>query len=143
MLTNGQKKALHVAAKQAGVPEDMRRTIQHQIGGFHSAADRLASRYGFICCMAFYEDRAGGSLAGCTPGYWAGERERENPESAVRHAILAEMAALGWTRGQLDEWAGGPHMSGAGGGLDGLSAYWLGRVLQGLKAMRARQRRTK
>lgn len=140
MLTNGQKKALHVAARNAGLTDDQRRLVQRQIGGFHSAADRRAGREGFIAVMRFYEDRAGGRLPGCTAGYWAQQDDQANPTDALVHLCRKHAAALGMTVEQLDAFVAGEHMSrGACVDVETATAYWLRRLLEGLKAMARRK----
>jgi hypothetical protein len=143
MLTNPQKKALHVAARAAGVRDDeQRHIIQWNLGGFYSAADSTAGRYGFICVMAYYEDRCDGCLPRGTPKYWALERDRNSEGSAAQHAIRQEAAALGWTGEQLDRFVGGKHMTGgAFECLDDLPPYWLRKVREALKAMVKRKAR--
>ena len=139
MLTTGQKRALHLAARAAGVDEPARRLIQRNIGGFHSAADRTATRAGFIAVMSFYEKRCGGHLAGFSKGYWAGEDERANPADALVHRIRKEARALGMAEARLEQFLAGPHMSaGACRELATAPAYWLGKLLEGLKAIRRR-----
>ena len=99
MLTNGQKKALHLAARAAGVDEPARRLIQRNVGGFHSAADRTATRQGYIAVMAFYERACGGQLEGFTKGYWTAEDERANPADALVFRIRREAGTCwAWSR---------------------------------------------
>ncbi len=98
-LTNGQKRALHVAARQAGIDEQQRRIIQRNIGGFHSAADKTASRQGFIACMGFYERRCGGALEGNTAGYWQGEDDRANPTDSLVFACRKLAGRMGLSNG--------------------------------------------
>lgn len=138
-LTNGQKKALHVAARQAEIPEDMRRTIQRRIGGFWSAADKTASREGYIAVMAFYEDRCNGQMGGFTRGYWAAENEKANPTDPLVWRIRREAAAMGLSSDKLDAFLAGPHMSsGACEDVETAPAYWLRKLLQGLIEIRKR-----
>jgi len=142
MLTNGQKKALHSAARQAGIGEEHRRTVQRNLGGFHSAADRTASRAGFIAVMAFYERLCGGTLHGCTAGYWQGQDAGENPTAALGYRVIQEARALGMDKASLDGFLAGPHMSsGLYATVEDAPAYWLRRCLEALKAMRARRER--
>ena len=105
-LTNGQKQAIHCAARQAGVDprenEDTYRLILWNCGGFRSAADKQAKRTGYIAVMAFFEEKAGGQLEGASPGYWTGQYDIANPRDAIIHKIEEEGAALGLTREQLD-----------------------------------------
>ncbi len=140
-LTNGQKRALHCAARQAGVDEDQRRTIQQQLGGFYSAADPAASRRGFISVMAFYECRCSGRLAGSTAGYWQAQDAQANPTDALVFACRKAGSGLGLSNGKLDAFLAGRHMSrGACESLDTATAYWLRRLLDGLKAIAKRRR---
>jgi hypothetical protein len=141
MLTIGQKKGLHSAARQAGYDDDARRMIQKNIGGFSSAADKTASREGYIAVMAFYEGHCNGQLNGCTPGYWASEDERANPTDAITHRINCEAQALDMSPQQLDQFVAGKHMTdGKFDTLAACSAYWLHRVLQALLEIRKRRR---
>ena len=145
-LTNGQKKALHLAARAAGVDEAARRLIQRNVGGFHSAADRTATRQGFIAVMAFYESRCAsgraGHLPGFTPGYWKGQDETANPTDAIVFRIRREAKALGLNQARLNAFLAGPHMSsGAYDDVTACPAYWLRKLLEGLKAIRRRGRR--
>ena len=138
-LTTGQKRALHSAARQADVTEAERRTIQWNVGGFHSAADRTASRYGFICCMAFYERQCSGRLRGCSEWYWRDQQNESGPLDALRFACRREAAAMGWTDGQLDHFLASEHMSSARHGAVGEApAYWLSRLLEALRTIRRR-----
>lgn len=141
-LTNGQKKALHVAAKAAGVDEAARRLIQRNVGGFHSAADTTATRQGFIAVMSFYERCCDGHLRGFTPGYWKGQDETANPTDAIVFRIRQEAKALGLSNEQLNGFLAGPHMSsGAYDDVTACPAYWLRKLLEGLKAIGKRRRR--
>ena len=115
MLTNGQKRALHAAARRLGLPEDVRRMVQWNAGGFYSAADRTASREGFIAVMAVYEQRAGGRMPGCTPGYWQDEDRKANPSDGLRHLVRQAAAELGV---DPDRFIAGERMS--RGACDGL-----------------------
>jgi len=139
-LTNGQKRALHAAARMAGVSEADRRLIQRNIGGFHSAADLTATRYGFICVMAHYEEMCAGRLGHNTLGYWAGEARRAEPEDALRYAIRREAERLGWRDEQVDRFLASEHMSsGQYRRVRDAPSYWLHRLLSALKAMLARE----
>ena len=64
-LTNNQKRAIHCAARQAGIDprkqEDTYRLVLWNVGGFRSAADRSARRNGYIAVMAFFEELKFGS----------------------------------------------------------------------------------
>ena len=142
-LTNGQKKALHSAARQAGLNDDQRRMIQTGIGGFDSAAAAGWSRDGFIRVMAHYEQEyCGGCLRGCTPHYWRDQARGAGPNDRLRFAIRREAAALPepMTPEQLDAFLS--RMSG-GKETDVVAAgfYWLSRLFDGLKALGARRRR--
>jgi hypothetical protein len=140
MLTNGQKKALHSAARQAGVPEDMRREIQWHVGGFYSAADKTANRYGFLCVMSFLEAKAGGTLAGCTASYWTDHRDRSSEHAATDFAIDRSRQELGWTPADLDAFIASKHMtSGACDSMEQLTHYWRHRVRSALAAMLKRK----
>ncbi|MDD4891975.1 MAG: hypothetical protein PHU85_18805 [Phycisphaerae bacterium] len=141
-LTNRQKQALHSAARACGVDEDMRRTIQWNVGGFYSAADATCTREGFIAVMAYYEVHNNGQLPGFTRGYWQGQDRKSSPLDAGRHYVLQLAAGLGLSREKLDEFIRGPHMSsGQFRGLDDLSAAWLHKLAEALKAI-ARRRGT-
>lgn len=140
-LTNGQKRALHAAARQAGVDDEQRRLIQRNIGGFHSAADKTATRQGFIAVMAFYERRCGGCLAGSTRGYWAFEDDKANPTDGLVFACRKTASRLGLSNGQLDAFLAGRHMScGACESIEQAPAYWLRKLLEGLKVIAKRNR---
>ena len=138
-LSNRQKMLLHVAASAAGADEAERRLVQQNVGGFYSAAEPV-TRQGFIAVMAFWEHKAGGTLASFTESYWQAEDAKANPTDAVIHRIRTEAAALGLGRQQLDAFAAGKHMSnGRYATVDQMPAYWLRRCLEGLKAIRRRR----
>ena len=140
MLTNGQKKALHAAAREARVPEEFRRTIQRRIGGFHSAADRTATRQGFIAVMAFYERIDGGKLTGFTPDYWRAEDAKAAPEDTLLFAVRRQARLMGWTEAELNRFLASAHVT--GGELTEIATapvYWLTRVLEALKAIARRK----
>lgn len=140
MLTAGQKKALHCAARQAGLDRDGYTMVIRNVGGFDSAADRTAGREGFIAAMAFFEARCGGRLAGNTPGYWAAEHARANPRDGLLYRIRQVAGALGMSPQALDEFLHGPHCSsGLYATLDEAPVRWLAKLLEGLKAIQ-RQR---
>lgn len=141
MLTNGQKKALHSAARQAGLSDEMRRSVQRRLGGFYSAADRTATRWGFLAVMAFLERQAGGRLRGNTAGYWQEACEKERPEDALRFKARALGAELGMDGGDLDRFLASDRVSG-GRARDLASAprWALRKLVEALKAMRERQR---
>jgi len=140
VLTNGQKKALHSAARQAGVPEQMRRSIQRRIGGFYSCADRTATRWGFLAVMAFLEGRAGGRLRGNTAGYWQAAYEKEDPESALRYKARALAEDLGMDSGDLDRFIASDRVSGGRARDLGSAPRWaLRKLVEALKAMSQRR----
>jgi len=141
MLTNGQKKALHSAARQAGVAESLRRSIQRRIGGFWSAADRGATRHGFLAVMAFLEGRCDGRLRGNTAGYWQAAYEREDPGSALRYKARALAEDLEMDSGDLDRFVASDCVSG-GRARDLVTAprWALRKLVEALKAMGARSR---
>jgi len=139
MLTNGQKKALHAAARAAGLDDAARRLIQRNVGGFHSAADRTATRAGFIACMAFYEARCGGRLMGARTGYWQAEDEKASPTDALLFRVRQLALKLGMGDVGLSAFLAGPHIS--SGQYDDVAtcpAYWLRKLLEGVKAIRRR-----
>ena len=140
MLTNGQKKALHSAARQIGLADELRRSVQRRLGGFYSAADRTATRHGFLAVMAFLEGQAGGRLRGNTHGYWQAAYEKEDPESALRYKARALGADLGMDPGDLDRFVASDRVSG-GRAADLASAprWALRKLVEALKAMRERQ----
>jgi len=139
MLTNGQKKALHVAARRLGLPEDLRRAVQWNAGGFYSAADATASREGFIAVMAVYEAKAGGRLGGCTEGYWQAEDRKANPSDGLRFLVRKAASELGMAPAAADRFIAGERMSRGGcDGVDDAPPYWLRRCLEAFKAMRRR-----
>ena len=139
MLTKGQIKALHVAAHQAGVSEEERRLVQRNIGGFHSAADRTATRKGFIACMAFYESKCNGQLGGSAQGYWTREDGQANSTDALLFTARAWGRLIGMNDATLSRFLAGPHMSaGAYVEIAAAPAYWLSRVIEALKVMRRR-----
>jgi len=141
-LSRKQKMLLHTVPAAMGIDDHERRLIQRNVGGFHSAADKTCTREGFIACLAFYEDRAGGSLAGFTAGYWRGEDRKANPTDAIAWRCRQEAQAMGLAADQLDAFVAGPHMSrGAYATLADCPAYWLRKVLEGLKAIRRRRMR--
>jgi hypothetical protein len=138
-LTNGQKKALHTAARQAGLGDEDRRLVQRNIGGFYSAADATATRRGFIACMAFYETRSGGQLAGSQSGYWRAEDAKANPTDSLVHRIRVEADAVGMSAADVDAFLASDKMSsGHCQGVNVAPAYWLNKLLSALIAMRKR-----
>jgi len=140
-LSNGQKKALHAAARELGMNDDERRTIQRGVGGFDSAASPKATRRGFIACMAFFEDHAAGKrICGFSQGYWAEQDREANPADALLWRCRNLASQMGWFEGDLDKFIAGEHMSnGAAPNLGLASAYWLGRTVSALQAMIGRK----
>ena len=138
-LTNGQKKALHIAAHNLGLTEEERRLIQRNIGGFFSAADETASREGFIAVMAFYEARNGGLLAGNTKGYWKAEQDKACPADRLRYRVEREAATMGWTPAHLDAFLHSPKMTnGLFKTVAEAPGYWLHKTLQALLSIKRR-----
>jgi len=144
MLTNGQKKALHAAARKAGVDEWARREIQRQIGGFYSAADRTASREGFIAVMAHYEglcEQIGVQLAR-TANYWRDENAKSNPTDALVYRVGKQAREMGLSPEQLDAFVAGKHMTnGQYPTVNELPMYWLIRLTEALKTIFERNER--
>ena len=144
-LTNKQKMLLHRVASQLGIDDEQRRIIQRNVGGFHSAADKTASHEGFAAVMAFYEDRAGGTLPGYTPAFWKAAHERNKARDGVSTdrliwQIRRVAKTLGWPANRIDTFLHGPHMSsGAANNLETANAYWLHRLLDAMKTMAARR----
>jgi len=139
-LSIGQKRALHVAAREAGVEDDgQRRIIQYNLGGFSSAREPTAHREGFLAVMAFYERRAGGQLGHAAPGYWQYEDAKANPLDGLRHRARTLAGRLGLDDLSLDRFVSGRRMTnGLYQDLAECPAYWLRRVIEGLKAMERR-----
>ena len=147
-LTNGQKRAIHCAAREAGIDsrtdEDSYRLVLWNVGGFHSAADRTASRQGFIAVMAFFEQRAGGGLTGCTFDYWADEDAKANPRDPIIYRIKRIAAGLGMDDQGIEDFMESRHMSsGAYRRLEDAPTRWLVKLLEALKAMQRRRGRTR
>lgn len=137
-----QIKLLHVIPRKLQIDDPQRRLIQRNVGGFHSAADRTATREGLIAVMAFYEDRAGGRLPGFTEGYWQSQDKKANPTDRITWRCRKEARDLGLSAGQLDAFVAGPHMSrGAYATLADCPAYWLRKVLQALVEIHRRRNR--
>jgi len=143
-LTNRQKTLLHVVPGQLAIPDCDRKTIQRNVGGFTSAADRDATHEGFAAVMAHYERTAGGELPSFTPGFWAaahGRNEREGGGTAgrLRYAIGRQAANMGWTPNDVDEFLAGKHCSdGKCQSTEDVTAYWLSRCLNGMRAIAER-----
>ena len=140
-LTNGQKKALHSAARQAGLSDEHRHMVQRSIGGFDSAKAAGWTRQGFIRVMAYFEKAAGGALRGCTAWYWRGEAGPEHADDALRHAIRQAAAGLPepMSPEQLDHFLA--RMSNGNSlAVEGASRYWLSKLLDGLRALSRRKR---
>jgi len=143
-LTNGQKRAIHAAARQAGIDprenEDTYRLVLWNVGRFHSAADRQASRNGFIAVMAFFEEKAGGQLKRNTPGYWAAEDAKATPRDPIIYKIKQTASQLGLSSEQIDAFLAGPHCSsGQHESLADAPTRWCVKVLEGLKQILARR----
>jgi hypothetical protein len=149
MLSKKQKMILHVTAAGLGISEEERRVIQRNIGGFYSSADRTATSEGFAAVMAFYEDRSGGQLDGCSPGYWkraaaANAAKSGGPSgsgsSRLVYAVRAQAKRMGWTEADVENFLASPHMTnGRYLRLEDTPAYWLSRLLNGMRAIAARE----
>jgi len=144
MLTNKQKMLLHVVPGKLGIDDEQRRTIQRTVGGFESAADRKATHAGFAAVMAFYEDRAGGTLEGYTPSYWRHSHERNEAggggQDRLVYLIRQQATQMGWSAADVEHFLSSKHCSsGLFGKLRQASNYWLSRCLDGMKAMAKRQ----
>jgi len=140
-LTNGQKKALHAAAGQAGLDDAGYRTALRNFARVKTSTDARITRVGFISVMAYFEYEAGGRLKGCDAGYWQREMATARPADALLWRIRSDAKALGWTQADLDAFVAGPNMSGGRfTTLDETPAVWLVKVLEAMKAMRGRQR---
>lgn len=144
MLTNKQKKLLHMIPARMGIDNEQRRTIQRNVGGFESAADKAATHEGFVSVMAFYESRNGGRLSGYTEGFWTSANERNagggGALSRLRWTIRNLAQKMGWTDTDCDTFLESKHCSsGTYDSLDHADRYWLGRCLDGMKAMAGRQ----
>lgn len=133
-----------MAARKAGVDEWARREIQRKIGGFYSAADRAASREGFIAVMAHYEglcERIGVQLAR-TPNYWRDEDAKANPTDALVYRVGKQAQEMGLSPEQLDAFVAGKHMTnGRYSTVKELSMYWLVRLTEALRKIAERKRR--
>ncbi len=142
-LSNKQKMLLHTAAAEAGCPNDeLRKSVQWNIGGFHSAADPTATREGFIAVMAFWEAKAGGKLKYYSAGYWAGEDAAATPLDSLRYALRRKAEAMGLAAEQLDAFIAGEHMScGTCASVADADAYWLRRTIVALDAIAKRNAR--
>jgi len=121
------------------VSEADRRLIQQNIGGFYSAADRTASRVGFLRCMATFEWRCGGALPWGTHHYWRQAADEADPLDGLRWRIDRMAESLGWSAGDVDAFLASDHMtSGRYGSVREAPRYWLSRLLDALKAIHAR-----
>ena len=152
-LSNRQKAMLHWVPAALGIGEADRLTLQRNVGGFESAADPRATRSGFIALMAHYESCfRGRRIRGFTAGYWADEDAKAKgspprsmaagspPTDALVFACRRQAQALGWDEAKLDAFLAGKHMSsGNCRSVATAPAYWLGRLLNALKAMAQRQ----
>lgn len=145
MLTNKQKMLLHIVPTHLGVDDDQRRTIQRNIGGFESAADKSASHEGFVAVMAFYEDRGGGCLAGYTDGFWTQANEKNvnsggGNDDRLRWLIRQQAASMSWEENECDIFMASKHCSsGAYQTIGEANRYWLSRCLDGMRAIAGRQ----
>lgn len=140
-LSNGQKRALHAAARAAKLNDDQRRMIQKGIGGHLSAADAGWTRHEFISVMAHLERQyCRDQIPGYTPKYWQTELRKSSPASSLAYACRCVAGELGWSDAELDAFLAGPRMSG-GKCLRVADApvYWLSRLLGALKAIRNRR----
>jgi len=143
MLTNKQKQALHRAARMMGpdFTEEARRLVQRNVGAFHSAADKIASRGGFIAVMAWYETELAKAdrVLSATPTYWRDQLRDLDPAAPMRHRLRKVAAELGWSDEFLDNFIASNHMSrGAAPNVAEASTYWLWRAIQALQAMQRR-----
>jgi hypothetical protein len=140
-LTNGQKKALHSAARQAGLSEIERRMLQKSRGGFESAAAEGWTRQGFIRVMAALETLCQGQVRGCSPGYWRDQERQATPGDGLRWRITQLAGELGFSSDQLDAFLSSRHMSGGKFlHLADAPVYWLTRLLDALKAIQSRRK---
>lgn len=133
-----------MAAKEAGIDpradEDQYRLVLRNVGGFRSAADKTASREGFIAVMAFFEERAGGKLSRADAGYWQGQDAQFNPRDPLIWKIRQQAKQLGMTDGELDAFLASKHMSsGSYSRLADAPTRWLSKVLDGLRAIAHRK----
>jgi len=139
-LTNGQKKALHAVARQAGLNNVAYRLVLRNLAGVDSAASPRWRREDFIMIMGLFEKGAGGQLKGNAPGYWRDELRLARPGDALRVRIRREAAAMGWTEGDLDRFVASNRMSsGQFASIDDAPAEWLVKVLEAVKAMKTRE----
>jgi hypothetical protein len=140
LLSRRQKAVIHQAAQAVGYDDARRKIVQWTVGGFHSCADEV-TREGFIRVMAFFEAECRGQLPGYTPGYWRGEDRRSGPGTSLAFACRREATEMGWTEAELDAFLASPKMSnGKFLRVSAAPAYWLSRLLDGLKAIKKRQR---
>ncbi len=138
-LSMKQIRMLHVIPRRLGLDDAARRMIQANVGGCASAADPAWTREGFIAVVAHYERAAGGQLAGFSAAYWADQDGTAGPGDSLRWRIRREAREIGLTDSQLESFLAGPHMTcGDHRRLDDAPAYWLARLLEGLKAMKRR-----
>ena len=141
-LSRKQKMLLHAIPNKLGIDKAQRRLIQWNVGGFYSAADAV-SREGFICVMAHYEMTAGGDLGplgfNFSRDYWKAEADKASPADGQREHLRRLAVQIGMTPASLDAWLAGPKMSsGACTGLADCPPYWLGRAIEGAKAISQR-----
>ncbi len=141
-LSKKQKALLHIIPTGLGIDEAQRRIIQRNVGGFYSAADRTATRWGFQRVMAHYEDRAGGKLDGYSAGYWTGQGDKAGPQDGLLWRVNEEARRLGWTSGEADRFMASTHMSsGAFTRVASANTYWLTRMVQALIEMNNRRQK--
>jgi len=140
-LSPKQIRSLHWAARQAGYKSDaMRHSIQLNIGGTYSAADRTWTRQGFIAVMAFYEDACEGQLINSDPGYWRAESDKASPTDTLLYKVSQLRERLGWTAQRLDTFVASNHLtSGRYARVADAPAYWLRRLIEALKAILSRE----
>ncbi len=141
MLSNKQKKLLHMIPAKLGIDSAERRVIQQNIGGFYSSADQTASHAGFAAVMAHYEAKAGGKLDYYTAGYWKGQAGKADGQhgdtSRLLWRIRKEAERLNWEYpGDVEAFLASDHMScGQYTSVDDCPVYWLTRTLDAMLAM--------
>ena len=138
ILSPGQVRAVHAAARQAGLADEQRRVLMRNLAGVRSCKDRW-TRVGFQCVMAALEDLAGGRLRGNTSGYWREQADGATDADALRWRIGEEACALGWSLADVDAFLASRHMScGRHRRLADAPVYWCSRVLDAVRAIKAR-----
>ena len=139
-LSKGQKYALHAAARAAQCDDARYRQVLKRLAGVRSCTDPRLTRENFIRVMAFFEGECAGRLPGFSPGYWFGQDLRTDPGDSLRFACRREAKALGWTDEDLNAFLASDRCSsGHCLRLADATSYWLSRLLDALKAIRARQ----